>query len=66
MKNAINLIITLAICTVFTFSNSVNAGASRIMGDINGDDKVGLQEAIYALQVAARIKVEVEQKIKTT
>lgn len=36
--------------------SEVNSGSAGVMGDINGDGKIGLEEAIYALQVVAGSK----------
>lgn len=58
MKNTIILLLTLLICAFFSFPSSSKAGSCGVMGDINRDNKVGLQEAIYALQVASGINVE--------
>jgi len=52
-KKFISLHISLFIffCTLFLFANSGNAFTN--IGDINGNETVGIEEAVYALQVAA-------------
>jgi hypothetical protein len=58
VKKIIRLFVALSFFAVFTFSNSASGGSCGILGDINRDNRVGLQEAIYALQVSAGIQGE--------
>jgi hypothetical protein len=46
--------ILVAICSVFAFFTTAYAGS--ILGDVNADNKVGLEEVIYALQIVAGIR----------
>lgn len=55
MKNVIYTALCL-ITLISSFSGTVNAGSCGIREDINGDDKTGMEEAVYALQVVAGIK----------
>jgi len=52
MQKIERLLISMVIGSVVFFSSTLNIH-SGILGDINSDGKVGLQEAIYALQVVA-------------
>lgn len=46
----------LYICLFILFPSITYSISSRVLGDINYDDKVSLEEAIYALQVSAGLK----------
>jgi len=41
---------------IFSFISTAHADSGGIAGDINFDNKIGLEEAIYALQVVAGLK----------
>lgn len=43
----------LIFITIFTILTAVETVIANVIGDINGDGQVGLQEALFALQVAA-------------
>jgi hypothetical protein len=50
MKKPIILAILLLLCSSFVWAD--------LKGDINGDDKVGLEEAVYALQATSGLAVQ--------
>jgi len=41
---------------IFLIMNCVSLSWGGLWGDVNGDEKIGLEEAIYALQVASGVK----------
>ena len=55
MKNIVRFFISVVIGSAVLFSSTLNVH-SGVLGDINADGEVGLQEAIYALQVVAGMK----------
>jgi hypothetical protein len=50
MKKIIILVILQVLCSSFVWAD--------LKGDINGDDKVGLEEAVYALQATSGLAVQ--------
>ena len=58
MKRTARFLISMVIGFAILLLNALNVN-SGIMGDINADGKVDLQEAIYALQVASGMKPQV-------
>ncbi|MCP4109327.1 MAG: hypothetical protein GY749_28015 [Desulfobacteraceae bacterium] len=46
-------VLSLVLCFIAVFGT---ASEGVVQGDINGDDKIGLEEAIYALQVVAGLE----------
>jgi len=48
--------VVIALCFFVLCAYASQAISSEVVGDINGDGRVGLTEAIYALQVASGIK----------
>ncbi len=61
MKRTFFLTVLLVIC-IFSLTNKyVNAGL-YVTGDINGDDRIGLEEAVFALQTVSGINSQGENE----
>ena len=56
MKKISRFLISMVIGSAVLFSSTPNAYSGEVLGDINADGRVGLQEAIYALQVVAGMR----------
>ena len=56
MKAVTGLIVFVSVIFTNSFNVAADADLYGMAGDINGDYRIGLQEAIYALQVVAGIK----------
>ncbi len=62
MKKIARLLISMAISVAIFLSSTSNANSVEMLGDINGDARVGLQESIYALQVAAGLRPQLSKR----
>lgn len=56
MKKRILLIVI--ICFLSLLNGITEANSYEVIGDIDGDKKIGLQEAVYALRTVAGIQTE--------